>query len=178
MRIFTVGHSNLEFDEFVRMLQAAGVAAVVDVRKLTGSRKYPWFNDDSLTQRLPTHGIAYMKNEGLAGRRNVSKTIPFEVNANWQNRSFHNYADHALGEEFSTALEKLRQHAAHTPTAIMCSEAVWWRCHRRIIADVIALEHSIPVEHLMHTGQLSAHEPSEGARLDGSGRILWDGADA
>ena len=63
-------------------------------------------------------------------------------------------------------------------TAVMCSESVWWRCHRRIIADVIALEHSIPVEHLMHTGRLSAHEPSEGARLDGSGRILWDGADA
>ncbi|MDN8622471.1 DUF488 domain-containing protein [Corynebacterium sanguinis] len=151
MRIFTVGHSNLEFDEFVRMLQAAGVAAVVDVRKLTGSRKYPWFNDDSLTQRLPTHGIAYMKNEGLAGRRNVSKTIPFEVNANWQNRSFHNYADHALGEEFSTALEKLGQHAAHTPTAIMCSEAVWWRCHRRIITDHL-LAHGDEVEHVMGLG--------------------------
>ncbi|WP_273416444.1 DUF488 family protein [Corynebacterium appendicis] len=151
MRIFTVGHSNLEFDEFVRMLQAAGVAAVVDVRKLTGSRKYPWFNDDSLAQHLPTHGIAYMKNEGLAGRRNVSKTIPFEVNANWQNRSFHNYADHALGEEFATALEKLRQHAAHTPTAIMCSEAVWWRCHRRIIADHL-LAHGDEVEHVMGLG--------------------------
>ena len=69
MRIFTVGHSNLEFDEFARMLEAAGVKAIVDVRKLTGSRKYPWFNDDYLTQHLPERGIAYGKNEGLAGRR-------------------------------------------------------------------------------------------------------------
>ena len=166
MRIFTVGHSNLEFDEFVRMLQAAGVAAVVDVRKLTGSRKYPWFNDDSLSQHLPTHGIAYMTNEGLAGRRNVSKTIPFEVNANWQNRSFHNYADHALGEEFATALENLRQHAADTPTAIMCSEAVWWRCHRRIIADHL-LARGDEVLHVMGMG-------AEGASI--SEATLNDGA--
>ena len=107
MRIFTVGHSNLEFEDFAEMIKAAGVASIVDVRKLPGSRKYPWFNDDSLTQHLPAHGINYMKNEGLAGRRNVSKTIPFEVNANWQNRSFHNYADHALGQEFADALAEL-----------------------------------------------------------------------
>ena len=74
MRIFTVGHSNLEFEEFARMLQAAGVRLIVDVRKLTGSRTYPWFNDDYLTQHLPERGIAYGKNEGLAGRRNVSTT--------------------------------------------------------------------------------------------------------
>lgn len=151
MRIFTVGHSNLEFDEFARMLEAAGVKAIVDVRKLTGSRKYPWFNDDYLTQHLPERGIAYGKNEGLAGRRNVSKTVPFEVNANWQNRSFHNYADHALGEEFAAGLAELRGHAAETPTAIMCSEAVWWRCHRRIIADHL-LAHGDDVEHIMGLG--------------------------
>lgn len=148
MRIFTIGHSNLEFDEFARMLLAAGVEAVVDVRKLTGSKKYPWFNDDALTQHLPDRGITYTKIEGLAGRRNVSKTIPFEVNANWQNRSFHNYADHALGEEFAVALEELRRRAADTPTAIMCSEAVWWRCHRRIIADHL-LAHGVEVDHIM-----------------------------
>ncbi|MEH0147046.1 DUF488 domain-containing protein [Corynebacterium sp. Q4381] len=148
MRIFTVGHSNLEFNEFAQMLEAAGVEAVVDVRKLTGSRKYPWFNDDALTQNLPDRGIAYSKIGGLAGRRNVSKTVPFEVNANWQNRSFHNYADHALGKEFADALAELREIAAQTPTAIMCSEAVWWRCHRRIIADHL-LAHGDDVDHIM-----------------------------
>ncbi len=148
MRIFTVGHSNLEFDEFTRMMEAAGVEAIVDVRKLTGSRKYPWFNDDYLAKHLPEHGIAYAKAEGLAGRRNVSKTVPFEVNANWQNRSFHNYADHALGGEFAEALAELRRRAAQGPTAIMCSEAVWWRCHRRIIADHL-LAHGDEVGHIM-----------------------------
>lgn len=148
MHIFTVGHSNLDFDEFAQMLQAAGVEAVVDVRKLTGSRKYPWFNDDALSQTLPDYGISYDKLEGLAGRRTVSKTVPFEVNAHWQNRSFHNYADHALGQEFAVALEDLRSRAAETPTAILCSEAVWWRCHRRIIADHL-LAHGDTVEHIM-----------------------------
>ena len=148
MRIFTVGHSNLEFDEFALMLEAAGVQSLIDVRKLTGSRKYPWFNDDSLAEHLPARGIAYGKSAGLAGRRNVSKTVPFDVNANWQNRSFHNYADHALGQEFADALAELRRHAAETPTAIMCSEAVWWRCHRRIIADHL-LARGDEVEHIM-----------------------------
>ncbi|OFT23284.1 DUF488 family protein [Arthrobacter sp. HMSC08H08] len=151
MRIFTVGHSNLEFAEFVRMIRAAGVESIVDVRKLTGSRKYPWFNDDYLTAHLPENGIAYSRSEGLTGRRNVSRTVPFEVNGNWRNRSFHNYADHALGDEFAAALAALRDQAAETPTAVMCSEAVWWRCHRRIIADHL-LAHGDEVSHVMGVG--------------------------
>ncbi|WP_234948586.1 DUF488 family protein [Corynebacterium sp. CNCTC7651] len=87
MRIFTVGHSNLEFAEFVRMLRTAGVESIVDVRKLPGSRKYPWFNDDYLTAHLPEDGIAYSRSAGLTGRRNVSRTVPFKVNGNWRNRS-------------------------------------------------------------------------------------------
>ena len=94
------------------------------------------------------HGIAYSRSEGLTGRRNVSRTVPFEVNGNWRNRSFHNYADHALGDEFARALAELRDHAAETPTAVMCSEAVWWRCHRRIIADHL-IAHGDEVGHIM-----------------------------
>lgn len=124
MRIFTVGHSNLEFEDFAEMIKAAGVASIVDVRKLPGSRKYPWFNGDHLAEHLPTCGITYSRSEGLTGRRNVSHSVPFEVNGNWRNRSFHNYADHALGGEFSDALSQLRANGAETPTAIMCSEAV------------------------------------------------------
>ena len=148
MRIFTVGHSNLEFDDFAQMISAAGVESIVDVRKLPGSKKYPWFNDDALAERLPKLGISYARSEGLTGRRNVSHTVPFEVNGNWRNRSFHNYADHALGDEFAEALAELRDHAAQTATAIMCSEAVWWRCHRRIIADHL-LAHGDDVGHIM-----------------------------
>ena len=166
MRIYTVGHSNLEFDEFVEMLEASGVRAIVDVRKLPGSRKYPWFNDDHLIEHLPKHGISYSRNEGLTGRRNVSKTVLFEVNANWRNRSFHNYADHALGDEFADALETLRSNAEDAPTAIMCSEAVWWRCHRRIIADHL-IAHGDEVRHIMGT-------TAEGASI--SNATLNDGA--
>ncbi|MCO6394123.1 DUF488 domain-containing protein [Corynebacterium sp. MC-17D] len=166
MRIFTVGHSNLEFDEFVSMLEASGVRAIVDVRKLPGSKKYPWFNDSYLAKHLPDHGIQYSRSEGLTGRRNVSKTVPFEINGNWRNRSFHNYANHALGHEFAEALQQLRTQAAETPTVIMCSEAVWWRCHRRIIADHL-LAHGDDVQHIMgitqHGPTLNAAKLNDGA---------------
>ncbi|WP_297743119.1 DUF488 family protein [uncultured Tessaracoccus sp.] len=151
MRIFTVGHSNFEFEDFAELIRAVGVESIVDVRKLPGSRKYPWFNDDYLAEHLPTRGITYSRSEGLTGRRNVSHSVPFEANGNWRNRSFHNYADHALGGEFSDALSQLRASAAETPTAIMCSEAVWWRCHRRIIADHL-IAHGDEVEHIMGMG--------------------------
>ena len=166
MRIYTVGHSNLDFDDFIAMLSAAGVKSIVDVRKLPGSRKYPWFNDDHLAAHLPEHGIAYSRSEGLTGRRNVSRTVPFEVNGNWRNRSFHNYADHALGDEFARALAELRDQAAETPTAVMCSEAVWWRCHRRIIADHL-IAHGDEVGHIMGT-------TADGASI--SNATLNDGA--
>mgnify|MGYP002716040289 FL=1 len=176
MRIYTVGHSNLEFDEFVEMLEASGVRAIVDVRKLPGSRKYPWFNDDHLIEHLPKHGISYSRNEGLTGRRNVSKTVPFEVNANWRNRSFHNYADHALGDEFADALDTLRSNAEDAPTAIMCSEAVWWRCHRRIIADhLLALGDD--VRHIMgmtqHGPTINAAKLNEGAVVGDDGKVRY-----
>ena len=166
MRIFTVGHSNLEFEEFAEMIKAAGVESIVDVRKLPGSRKYPWFNGDPLAEHLPTCGITYSRSEGLTGRRNVSHSVPFEVNGNWRNRSFHNYADHALGGEFSDALSQLRVNAAETPTAIMCSEAVWWRCHRRIIADHL-IAHGDEVGHIMGLGAAEA-KVSEATLNDGA----------
>ena len=166
MRIFTVGHSNLEFEDFAEMIRAAGVKAIVDVRKLPGSRKYPWFNDDHLAEHLPTYGITYSRSKGLTGRRNVSHCVPFEVNGNWRNRSFHNYADHALGGEFSDALSQLRASAAEIPTAIMCSEAVWWRCHRRIIADHL-IAHGDEVEHIMGMGATGA-KVSEATLNDGA----------
>ncbi|OEY13508.1 hypothetical protein A0K93_05030 [Corynebacterium sp. BCW_4722] len=170
MRIFTVGHSNLEYEDFVRMISAAGVKSIVDVRKLPGSKKYPWFNDDYLAAHLPEHGIVYSRSEGLTGRRNVSRTVPFEVNGNWRNRSFHNYADHALSQEFGDALAALREHAADTPAAIMCSEAVWWRCHRRIISDHL-LAHGDDVRHIMGMG-------ADGAKVSGAtvneGAVIGD----
>ena len=166
MRIFTVGHSHPQLETLAAITTAARVPSNVDVRKLPGSRKYPWFNGDHLAEHLPTCGITYSRSEGLTGRRNVSHSVPFEVNGNWRNRSFHNYADHALGEEFSDALSQLRVNAAETPTAIMCSEAVWWRCHRRIIADHL-IAHGDEVGHIMGLGAAGA-KVSEATLNDGA----------
>ncbi|MCS5478800.1 DUF488 domain-containing protein [Corynebacterium sp. YIM 101645] len=170
--VFTVGHSNRDLEEFINLLTGAGVAALVDVRRLPGSRKYPHFNDDVLAAELPAHGISYRRSEGLTGRRNVSRTVPFEVNGNWRNRSFHNYADHALGEEFVLALGELLDAAVHTPTVLMCSEAVWWRCHRRIIADHL-LAAGRDVRHIMGPGKITPAELTAGGVVGEDGKVRY-----
>lgn len=172
MPIFTVGHSNHGLAEFVEMITAAGVDALVDVRKLPGSRKYPHFNDDVLATELPKSGVSYRRVEELTGRRNVSRTVPFEVNGNWRNRSFHNYADHALSEEFAAAIRQLRDAARREVPAVMCSEAVWWRCHRRIIADHL-LASGEDVRHIMGPGSVTAATFNEGAVVGDDHRVRY-----
>lgn len=172
MTCFTVGHSTRSIEEFLEVLQDAGVRLVVDVRKLPGSRKYPQFNADALAESLAEAGIGYRRTEGLTGRRPVSKTVPFEVNAFWQNRSFHNYADYALSEEFAAALEELRAEASEQHVAIMCSEAVWWRCHRRLITDHL-LAKGDPVIHLMDAGKQSPASITKGAVVGEDGKVRY-----
>lgn len=134
---FTIGHSDRSLSEFIRLLRDHDVRRVVDVRKLPGSNRYPHFNQDELSVALGESGIGYRHSTGLAGRRPVSRTVPDEVNAWWENQSFHNYADHALSSGFGQALAELRREVEEGPVSVMCSEAVWWRCHRRIIADYL-----------------------------------------
>lgn len=172
MKIFTIGHSNQSLGEFIALLQEAGVTALVDVRKLPGSRRYPHFNEEVLAEELPRLGISYRRVAALTGRRKVSRTVPFEVNANWRNRSFHNYADHALSGEFATALRELCEAAQEQPTAIMCSEAVWWRCHRRIIADHL-LAADVTVCHIMGPGQITPAKLNEGAVIGDDGKVRY-----
>lgn len=172
MTCFTVGHSTRSIEEFVALLQDAAITLVVDVRKLPGSRKYPHFNEDALAESLREAGIRYRRAEELTGRRPVSKTVPFEVNGFWNNRSFHNYADYALSEEFSLGLQQLRADAAAQPVAVMCSEAVWWRCHRRIIADhLLALGDE--VNHLIDAKKHSPATLTEGAVLGKDGKVRY-----
>ncbi|SMX70314.1 DUF488 domain-containing protein [Brevibacterium linens] len=163
--LLTVGHSNRELNEFIDLLTATGTEVVVDVRKLPGSTKNPWFNADTLESNLAEVGIELRRLEGLTGRRPVSRTVPFDVNAWWQNRSFHNYADHCLSEEFRTDLATLIGWSEAKRCALMCSEAVWWRCHRRIIADQL-LARDLPVAHILGKGHVDAAKLTEGARLD------------
>lgn len=170
--LFTVGHSNREFDEFLTLLQLSRIELLVDVRRLPGSKRYPQFNADTLGAALAEHSIEYTWNAALTGRRPVSADIPFETNAWWQNRSFHNYADYALTREFRDGLGELLIAGAAHRTAVMCSEAVWWRCHRRIIADYLLVA-GLRVGHILGRGQVVDAELSAGAVLGDDGRITY-----
>ncbi|WP_417365565.1 DUF488 family protein [Glutamicibacter arilaitensis] len=164
--IFTVGHSDRTIGDFIGLLASQGIEHVLDVRKLAGSNKYPHFNADALAQSLTQSHIGYSHAPELSGRRPVSKDVDFEVNAWWTNRSFHNYADYALSPEFSAALEQLIELSAQQRTAIMCAEAVWWRCHRRIITDHL-LARGQSVLHLIDAQEPKPAELSDGAQLGG-----------
>lgn len=174
--VFTVGHSNRSLDEFIELLVEHSVRHVVDVRKLPGSKRYPQFNADTLAEQLSDHGIELTRASGLTGRRKVSKDIEFAVNAWWQNRSFHNYADHALSDEFHQAFTELEETVQAQPTVLMCAEAVWWRCHRRIIADYL-LAANYNVEHIMGPGQVMTAELSAGAVPQENGSIVYPKTD-
>lgn len=159
---FTVGHSNRSLEEFLELLTENAVDLVVDVRRLPGSSKHPHFDEDALGASLSEVGVDFARSPGLTGRRPVSRAVPFDVNGWWQNRSFHNYADHALSEEFREALEELRVQGQEHRAAVMCAEAVWWRCHRRIIADHL-LARVDAVHHIMGPGQTTEAKLSDGA---------------
>ena len=133
-------------------MQAAGVRQVIDVRTVPRSRANPQFNFDALGDELAPWQIGYGRVAELGGLRGRSRGVAPDVNGYWQNRSFHNYADYALSPEFEHGLDQLVATASEQPTAIMCAEAVWWRCHRRIIADYLLLRGS-SVIHLMGEGR-------------------------
>jgi len=165
--IFTVGHSNRSLDEFVAILQEAGIKLVADVRTVPRSRANPQFNGDILPSSLEGFGIGYQRFAELGGLRSRSKDVPPEVNGSWRNASFHNYADYAMSDSFAAGLDRLTAAADIQPTAVMCAEAVWWRCHRRIIADYL-IARGRTVLHLMGNGRVEtasltpAAEPRDG----------------
>lgn len=141
-RFYTVGHSSRSAEEFLATLRPYGIDFVVDVRRFPGSERNPQFDADALAETLAEHGIGYRHVEALGGRR--SSQMADSPNGGWENDSFRAYADYALTEAFQDALEELIELARdHTP-AIVCAEAVYWRCHRRIVADwLLAAGHSV-----------------------------------
>jgi uncharacterized protein (DUF488 family) len=132
--IYTVGHSTRSLDELVAMLQVHGVRGVADVRRFAGSRRLPHFNAENLAAELPKRGLAYLPCPLLGGRR---KPRADSVNLGWRNASFRAYADYMQTPEFFEGLDHLMEHARATPLAMMCAEAVPWRCHRSLIADAL-----------------------------------------
>ena len=168
----TVGHSNRSLAEFIDILQQAGVALIADVRSFPRSRHNPVFNIDSLPEALEAYQITYRHFPDLGGRRALQDQVSDDVNAFWQNRSFHNYADYALSDPFAQAFDELVALGQHHLLAIMCSEAVWWRCHRRIIADYLLLN-GHGVIHLMGNGREDPAKPTPGAKATGEGRVIY-----
>ncbi|BDZ38678.1 DUF488 domain-containing protein [Microbacterium suwonense] len=175
--ILTIGHSTHPLDGFLALLRGAGVGTIIDVRRLPGSRRCPWFDQDDLSSSLAEAGIRYQHVPELTGRRPAQHDVPDEVNALWRNRSFHNYADYAMGAEFARGLEQLIAQAdPRHPPAVMCSEAVWWRCHRRLIADHL-IAHGVDVGHLMPDGRVVPAELTPGAVV-AAGNVEYPAADA
>ena len=173
--IFTVGHSTRTIDQFVDLLRCGPAELVVDVRTVPRSRHNPQYNEDVVGTELGAYQIGYQRMAHLGGLRGRSAKVAPDVNAFWDNESFHNYADYALSDEFAAALDELLMISSARRCAIMCAEAVWWRCHRRIIADYL-LSRGRTVFHLMGTNALSRralrrrHDPRRQADL--SARIL------
>jgi uncharacterized protein (DUF488 family) len=173
----TIGHSNRSLDEVIGMLRAAEVGLVVDVRSFPASRSNPAFNADRLAEALARVQIGYRHCRALGGRRGVQKDVDVRVNALWRVRSFHNYADYALGEDFAAAFAELLRLGGEQRLALMCAEAVWWRCHRRIITDYLLLA-GHPVQHLLAPGRSQAAQPTPGARRGPAGRVVYPAAAA
>jgi uncharacterized protein (DUF488 family) len=170
--LLTVGHGP---DDRVRLgnrLTAAGIEQLVDVRRFPASRNNPDVAREALREWLPDRGIGYRWEERLGGRRRLPAGEPVS-DAWWTVAQFAAYAAHTRTPEFSAALSAVLDAARSTRVAVMCSESVWWRCHRRLIADVVVLGQGRPVDHLMPDGRLSPHRPAAGAVVGPDGAVRW-----
>lgn len=168
---FTIGHSNRSLADFVGLLQAAGVGLVADVRTVPRSRANPQFNRESLPEALAALGLGYEHMAALGGLRGRAATPP-EVNGLWENQSFHNYADYALTAPFAAGLEALIARGRERCAAVMCAEAVWWRCHRRIVADHL-IARGEAVFHIMGEGRPEAARLTPGATVREDGKVVY-----
>ena len=166
---FTIGHSTRSIAEFVELLRQGRVGLVVDIRTVPRSRTNPHYNLDALPEALAPYQIGHTRIAALGGLRKRSD-VPPEVNGWWQNRSFHNYADYAMSDAFLEGLHELIALGRERRTAVMCSEAVWWRCHRRFVADHL-LARGEAVFHLMGADKVEPARLTEAA-VDAGGGIL------
>jgi uncharacterized protein (DUF488 family) len=160
---FTIGHSTRSIEDFVELLTPAAVRLVIDVRTIPRSRTNPQYNADTLPDALSGLQINYEHIAALGGLRGHKRDVPEAVNAFWQNKSFHNYADYALSPGFRDGMTRLRDLGHRTTCVIMCAEAVWWRCHRRIISDYL-IAGGEEVRHIMGAGRIEPARMSDGAR--------------
>jgi uncharacterized protein (DUF488 family) len=173
---FTIGHSNRSLDEFISLIREADISLVADIRTIPRSRANPQFNEDTFPGALATFDISYERMAALGGLRGKQRDVPPDVNDFWTNESFHNYADYALSSQFQDALRHLRHEGNSRRCTIMCSEAVWWRCHRRIVADYL-IANGESVFHIMGHNRLEPARLTAGAVTGPEGAILYPAID-
>jgi uncharacterized protein (DUF488 family) len=167
-QLFTIGHSNQLLDHFLALLALHQIEALADIRRFPGSRKFPQFNQANLSA-LQGAGIEYHWFEVLGGRRHKRQTQ--SPNLGLENRDFRNYADYMMTQEFQQGIDKLLEIADRQRTTIMCAEAVFWRCHRRLVSDSLVAK-GVAVRHIMPTGELRPHRLTVGALMEG-GRVTY-----
>ena len=173
--IFSVGHSSRTLDDFLDLLTESNIECVVDVRRLPGSRAFPHFNADALAEALAKNDIDYWHLDALCGRRSARELAGAQPETFWTNASFARYAAYARSQAFAFGLRELVDRARQQRCAVMCSEAVWWRCHRRIIADhLIAL--GVSVSHIMAPGKVDVATQTRGAVIR-DGEVIYPAPD-
>lgn len=156
LRIFTIGHSNLSFEQFVSLLKGFGISLVADIRRYPSSRKFPHFNRKVLCELLAADNIKYLWLEALGGRRHTKKNGK-SLNIGLKSAGFRSYADYMATDEFSSAIHKLLSAAAGSCTAVMCAEKLYWKCHRRLLSDYLVAQ-GIDVIHIIEPGKASGHK--------------------
>jgi uncharacterized protein (DUF488 family) len=170
--VFTIGHSTRTIAEFVALLRQAAVDLLIDVRSVPRSRTNPQFNADALAEALVGAGITYRHLPALGGLRHRTKGAMPSPNTLWRVAAFRNYADYAATDAFRMGLDELRALARDHCCAIMCAEAVWWRCHRRIITDYLLAE-GVPVEHIMGRNKVDPAKLTPGVRSLPDGTLVY-----
>lgn len=168
--IYTIGHSTHSLAEFIEMLQSFDIKILIDIRSLPGSRKFPQFNKENLEISMPEAGIKYIYQSDLGGRRKVKKD---SKNTRWNNNSFKAYADYMETPEFENGIKVLEKTALEQITAYMCSEAVWWRCHRSMVSDYLKAK-GWTVLHIMGINKSQEHPYTSPARIVNGKVVYWD----
>jgi uncharacterized protein (DUF488 family) len=169
--LLTYGHGTDSPERTVETLRGAAVASIVDIRTAPGSRRNPQFARAELSRWLPAAGISYRWDKRLGGFRRPGQDNP---DVAWREPMFRGYAEHMRSPEFLAAIEPILAEAAERSVAIMCAETLWWRCHRRLVADFASAARGFGVGHIMHDGSIADHRPSPGLRLRDDGLLVYD----
>jgi uncharacterized protein (DUF488 family) len=169
--LLTYGHGTESAERTVATLTGAGVASLVDIRTAPGSRRNPQFARAAMEEWLPAAGVAYRWEKRLGGFRRPSTDNPDVV---WRESMFRGYAEHMRSADFGAAIDAVLAEAESRQVAVMCSESLWWRCHRRLVADFVSAARGVEVRHLMHDGRLEPHRPSDGLRLRDDSLLVYD----